>query len=313
MAMTSSSSRHRMGSDDLARVREAYAEEIRRTANLRSTSLVRAFATVARERFLGPGPWEIAHLGPGGLVRRATPDADPRHLYADVLIVIDAQRLLNNGQPSALATWLDALDPRTGDHVLHVGCGPGYYTAILAEAVGPTGHVTALEIDHELASAARVNLADLPQVEVIEGNGVQPWTRSFDGIIVNAGATLAHPSWLDALRPGGRLILPLTVDEEFWRRQFPGTPGIGWGHVLKVQRVLAGYAASFISPVFIFHCLGVRDAALDARLRKGFEADTWRRVRSVRRDAHPAEESCWLHAEGSCLSLLGVEESGDGA
>ena len=311
MAMTSSSSRRRMESDDLAPVREAYAEEIRRTVSLRSTALVRAFATVPRERFLAPGPWVITRLGPGGLVRETTQDADPRHLYQDVLVVIDPQRLLNNGQPSSLAAWLDALDPRTGDHVLHVGCGPGYYTAILAEVVGPTGHVTALEIDPELASGARANLADFDQVEVIEGNGVQPLARRFDGIIVNAGACLAHPTWLEALRPGGRLILPLTVDDESWRRQFPAAPGIGWGYILQVKRAQAGYTASFISPVFIFHCLGARDAALDARLREGFEADTWRNVRSVRRDAHPPQESCWLHTEASCISMQEPGGSGD--
>jgi len=74
-----------------------------------------------------------------------TPDADPQHLYHDVLVAIDEMRLLNNGQPSFLVFLIEALARQDGDHVVHVGCGTGYYSAILAELVGLKGHVTALE------------------------------------------------------------------------------------------------------------------------------------------------------------------------
>ena len=45
--------------EELQRAREAYASEIRERAGLRSASLTRAFATVHREDYLGPGPWRI--------------------------------------------------------------------------------------------------------------------------------------------------------------------------------------------------------------------------------------------------------------
>jgi tRNA A58 N-methylase Trm61 len=48
-----------------------------------------------------------------------------------------------------------------GEHVLHLGCGTGYYTAIAAELVGPTGKVTAIEIDAALAQKARAALPAL--------------------------------------------------------------------------------------------------------------------------------------------------------
>jgi protein-L-isoaspartate(D-aspartate) O-methyltransferase len=54
-----------------------------------------------------------------------------------VLVAIDEKRLLNNGQPSFLAILIEALALQEGDHVVHVGCGTGYYSAILAEFVGP--------------------------------------------------------------------------------------------------------------------------------------------------------------------------------
>ena len=147
---------------DLDTRRQLYAEELRAVANLQSEALVRAFANVPRENFLGPGPWQI--LNPSLESYRTTPDADPKHLYHNVLVAIHAERSLNNGQPSALALWFDALDLQEGDHVVHVGSGTGYYTAILAEVVGANGYVTAIEIDPELASRARNNLSYLSHV-----------------------------------------------------------------------------------------------------------------------------------------------------
>jgi len=93
--------------NDLDLARAYYAEELRAVANLQSEALVRAFAKVPRERFLGPGPWQISTFTNESY--RTTPDADPRHLCHNVLVAIDATRYLNNGQPSLLAFLIDAL------------------------------------------------------------------------------------------------------------------------------------------------------------------------------------------------------------
>ncbi len=87
-----------------------YARKIRREAGMRSKRLVRAFAEVPREKFLGPGPWQllIPNYRKTGYV--GTPNAHPRHLYDDVLVGILPQRFLNNGHPASLASWLDWLD-----------------------------------------------------------------------------------------------------------------------------------------------------------------------------------------------------------
>ena len=75
--------------------------------------------------------------------------------YEDVLVIIDPERLLNNGQPSLLTLLIDSLDLERGDRAVHIGCGTGYYTALIAEIVGPSGHVTAIEIDPGLPARAR--------------------------------------------------------------------------------------------------------------------------------------------------------------
>ena len=58
------------------------------------------------------------------------------------------------------AFLLDKVKVGRGERVLHLGCGMGYYTAILAELGGPEGAVLALEIDAPLAGTAREALTD---------------------------------------------------------------------------------------------------------------------------------------------------------
>jgi protein-L-isoaspartate(D-aspartate) O-methyltransferase len=152
---------------DLNLSRQYYAEELRAVADLQSESLVRAFAKVPREHFLGAGPWRV--FSPGSETDWSTRDGDPRHLYHNLLVVIDAQRHLNNGYPSFLAFLIDKLRLQLGEHVVHIGCGTGYYTAIMADVVGFQGHVTAMEIDPGLAARAHSNLSCLPHVEVFGG------------------------------------------------------------------------------------------------------------------------------------------------
>src|SRR6059036_2514568 len=84
--------------------RRFYAEGIGLAAGVRTPALIEAFARVPRERFLGPGPWQVASadIGIGGVTYLPTVDAHPRHLYHNVPVAIDPGRCLNNGQPGAL-------------------------------------------------------------------------------------------------------------------------------------------------------------------------------------------------------------------
>ena len=118
------------------------------------------------------------------------------------------------GNRAGLALWFDALDLQKGDRVVHIGCATGYYTAILAEVVGPTGRVTAIEVDPGLASRAGSNLSYLAHVQVLAGDGGEIDLGPSDAIFINAGATHPRAMWLDALRPGGRLLRQDLQDAE---------------------------------------------------------------------------------------------------
>jgi protein-L-isoaspartate(D-aspartate) O-methyltransferase len=284
---------------EIDEVRQFFSEEIAAAANIQTKGLVAAFAKVPREHFLGPGPWQIMTpdngIGGGGSYR-PTADAHPRHVYHNVLLAIDAERKLNNGAPGSLASWLDALELKEGDEVLHIGCGVGYYTAIIAEVVGASGHVIGVEIDPTLAARARENLAYLDHVEVLQADGGEYGSKPVDAIFINAGATQVRPVWLDGLKPGGELLLPLT---------FAANPeAAGMGLMLKVSRHGENYEARFLSPVMIFPCIGSRDEESNHRLRDAMKLGTWTTVQSLRREHHETGETCWLHSEEFCLSTL---------
>ncbi len=289
---------HSIADIELEKIRRYYAEEIRFACNLRSEALVEAFGTVPRERYLGPGPWMVRGIEAdltGGLAR-PTPNADVRHVYHNVSVAIDLSRQLFNGQPGTIGSWIDMLALKTGERVLHIGCATGYFTAIMAHVVGPSGHVTAIEIDPVLARRAAENLAAESWVEVKEGDGTGNLPAEVDAIVVNAGVTHPLPVWLDAMRTGGRMVLPLT----FVAGQMPSN--IGKGLVSLITREPGQYAARFFSAVAIYSCAVARDAGLNDPLRAAMSKMTWAAVRQLRRDPHEPAPACWFHGPDFCLS-----------
>ena len=286
---------------NIADQRRLYAEQLQALVGFHSTELFDAFATVPREHFLGPGPWHIPVRGPQGQMDyRTTDNTDPACLYQNVLVAIDRSRGLNNGEPSSWAAWIDALDIRMGERIVHAGSGTGYYSAILAECVGSTGHVISVEVDPALAQRARTNLAYLRHVEVVTGNGGELRLPPSDVIIINAGVTHPPAPWLDALNDSGRMLLPVTGAKN--------RDVIGFGGMFVITRLSTQYSAACVSPVGIFPCVGLRDPDYSAQLLEKTESD-WQAVRSLRRDVHEPDSTCWLHTSDGCLSTQGLTKA----
>lgn len=277
-----------------------YAEEIRFAANLDSAALIEAYGHVPREKFLGPGPWQIARpeMRPGATTFTTTYTTveDPRQIYHNVLIALDASRGLNNGQPSALALWINALDLKAGHRVFHLGCGVGYYTAIMAEVVGASGSVVASEVDSDLAARAKANLASYPNVTVHTGDGAAFDAGPCDAMFINAGVTHPHPPWLERLRNGSRIVLPLTVSV--------GDTGSGKGLMLKIVHNGGHFVAEVVSEVGVYSCTSVRDPRLEPLIERALAAKTLLKAKSVRRDPHEETDTCILHRQDVCLSAL---------
>jgi protein-L-isoaspartate(D-aspartate) O-methyltransferase len=279
--------------------RQFYAEEIRLSANIISVALIEAFARVPRENFLGPGPWKIASvdIGLGGTTYIQTPDADPRHVYHNLPVALDPARDLNNGQPAALAKWIDALGIKSGMRVYHLGCGVGYFTAIIAEMVGRSGSVVGSEIDSDLAQRARQNLAGYPNVSVYSGDGADFDPGVCDAILVNAGVSHPNPVWLGRLSLSGSLVVPLTVAAGMGMGA-----NLGKGVMAKITREADAFSARVVSFVAIYSCIGMRDPQWEQDLGKAMSNGKLFKMRSLRRDVHEPRDTCLVHGIDLCFS-----------
>jgi protein-L-isoaspartate(D-aspartate) O-methyltransferase len=282
--------------------RAFYAQEIRFAASLTtpgSPGLVEAFARVPRENFLGPPPWLIGSaaaraLSVVGIGQMSYVSVeDPRDVYHNVVVSLDRSKDINNGQPGSLALWIDALALKPGDRVFHLGCGAGYYTAIMAEVVGAGGSVVGLELDPGLAARAKENLSDYANVTVRAGDGAGFDPGPCDAIFVNCGVTHPQSIWLESLREGGRLVVPFTMAIN---------ATIGQGIMTKIVGNSVGYSAEMVSPVSIFSGGSLRDPALETLMANALRSGGLLKLKSVRRDAHEATETCVIHSSEACLS-----------
>jgi protein-L-isoaspartate(D-aspartate) O-methyltransferase len=251
--------------------RRFYAQEVRFAANISSPALVEAYASVPREKYLGPPPWQLGSpeqralslTGKAGTSYYST--EDPRDLYHNLVVALDLSRDINNGQPSALGRWISALDLKPGDRVYHLGCGVGYYTAIMAEVVGPTGSVAGIELHPGLAARAKENLSSYSNVAVHAGDGA-----TFD-----------------------RLVVPLTVAV---------TPTLGQGVMAKIVHERDGFSAEVVTVLAIFSCISARDPLLEPLMAKALTTRALLRISSIRRDVHDQVETCILHGSEVCVS-----------
>jgi protein-L-isoaspartate(D-aspartate) O-methyltransferase len=270
--------------------RDFYAQLVVGNAGSQDPRLIAAFAQVPREHYMGPGPWPI-HAGSGYI---STVSDNPALLYQDVLVGLAPERGINNGQPSLHARCLAACAIAPGETVLHIGAGTGYYSAILAHLVGPAGRVIAFEIEADLAQRARANLQHLPQVTVRNASGSAGALPEADVIYVNAGATHPLPAWLDALKPGGRLVFPLTPDE-------------GYGCMPLVTRQGPdSYAVRMLARVSFIPCIAARDPAASQALARAVETQSIHAVKSLRRGT-PPDHTAWYSGNGWWLSTAGPD------
>ena len=155
---------------------------------------------------------------------------------------------------------------------LHIGCGTGYYTAILAHLVGPSGKVIAYEIEPELGHRAIENLKPWDNVEVRLASGVNDELPRCDAIYVNAGATRPVAGWLDALNEGGRLLFPLV--------------GLQGGVSLLLTRLQGSIAAKVVGFCAFIPCQDAFEAAEAANVSAAFYSGLWK-ARSLIRDDEP--------------------------
>jgi protein-L-isoaspartate(D-aspartate) O-methyltransferase len=126
-----------------------------------------------------------------------------------------------------------------------------------------------------------------------------------DVIYINAGASRPAENWLDALKPGGRLVLPLTVS-------YTTDEGHSMTHgamfLIARDKNGIGYSARCIlDRVYIYPCAGLRDEASEKALvtafeKRGFKVGDLGKVTKLYRTDDILEERCWVRAPGWSLA-----------
>ncbi|OGT65933.1 MAG: protein-L-isoaspartate O-methyltransferase [Gammaproteobacteria bacterium RIFCSPLOWO2_02_FULL_47_50] len=167
--------------------KEAFIRMLRRQG-IRDESVLKAMATVPREKFVGINLLEFA--------------------YDDSPLPIEEGQTIS--QPYIVALMTGALMLKPGDRVLEVGTGSGYAAAVLAEIAA---EVYTIERHQSLAHQASVRLKELKynNVHVLCGDGTLGWPENapYDGIVVAAGGPEAPRSLIEQLTVGGRLVIPI--------------------------------------------------------------------------------------------------------
>ena len=185
-----------MSGDAAQALRRALVEHLRAKGVLHEPRLAAAFLAVPRERFLPGRPLDEVYDDQAVVVKRE----------GDVAVS-------SSSQPSMMALMLEQLQPQEGERILEIGTGSGYNAALLGMLAGASGVVRSLEIDPDLAEAARSRFpADEGNVEIRTADAEScAFAENFDRVIVTAAAGEISPAWFAALRDGGRLVVPLEL------------------------------------------------------------------------------------------------------
>lgn len=164
-----------------------------RQAGIRDERLLQAMAAVPRENFVDEAlthkAWDNTALPIG---------------YGQTI-----------SQPFMVAKMTELLEPAPQAHVLEIGTGSGYQTAILAHLAA---HVYSVERVKGLQWYAkrRFKQLDLHNISTRHGDGWEGWPSRgpFDGIIVTAAASDIPPALLGQLADNGRMVIPVGEQQQ---------------------------------------------------------------------------------------------------
>ena len=170
---------------DYAALRMKMVDGQIRTTDVTSHPVLNAFLAVRREDFVSDRRKPVAYIDNDVEI------APGRYLMA----------------PSPLAKMLQLAEIRPTDHVLDLGAGTGYTSALLGRLAGS---VVALESDAGLAAAAKANIEaiGLPNVSVVTGDlpAGHPAKAPYDLIIVGGAVEELPEALFDQLKEGGKLV-----------------------------------------------------------------------------------------------------------
>ena len=150
-------------------------------------------------------------------------------------------------QPLTVAFMLEQLQPEAGDNILDIGSGSGWTSALLAQIVGSSGKITAIEIIPELKEFGEKNVAKynfikkgIAQFVCVDGSKGYEKGAPFDKILASASAEQIPKAWKEQLEIKGRIVAP--VRNSIWvlikksKEEFEETEHPGFAFVPLIQK-----------------------------------------------------------------------------
>lgn len=179
---------------DFAQLREQMIERQIAARGISDPHILAAFRAVPRHLFVAP--------------------VNAEHAYGDFPIPIAAGQTIS--QPFVVAAMIEAAEIKPGDHVLEVGSGSGYATAIISRIAGD---VIGIERHQVLADLGRERLQRLgyANAKIVHADGTQGWPDEapYDAIIASATGTHLPDPFIAQLKTGGRIVMPIGGQESF--------------------------------------------------------------------------------------------------
>jgi protein-L-isoaspartate(D-aspartate) O-methyltransferase len=182
--------------DQADHLRDVLVEDLVEQGAISSEAVRQAFENVPRHLFV--------------------PRVDVATAYSDQPIFIrwdQGTPISSSTQPTMMAIMIEQLGLELGSRVLEIGSGTGYNAAILAHIIGDNGRVITVDIDQDIVDEAAGNLSKTgyDNVKCICGDGFEGFSadQPYDRIIVTVGAYDVSPHWVDQLRDGGIMVVPL--------------------------------------------------------------------------------------------------------
>lgn len=128
--------------------------------------------------------------------------------FADLEIPIGHGQLMLS--PKLEGRLLQALSIKNSDHVLHIGTGTGYLTALLAKLAK---HVVSVEIEPELSALAAQHLKaqQIQNITLEVGDAAHGWSQQapYDVILFGASSPVEPANVRQQLAIGGRMLIIL--------------------------------------------------------------------------------------------------------
>jgi protein-L-isoaspartate O-methyltransferase len=143
-----------------------------------------------------------------------------------------------------MASMLEELRVMPGHRILEVGAGSGYNAALLSAMVGPKGRVTSVELEADVAAQARRAIRKAGgRAAIVVGDGHSGFESNapYDRIIVTASSLDVPSAFLEQLREGGLLVLPLRLTDAVPFRQIIVTFQRVGDHLRSVSVIQGGF------------------------------------------------------------------------